>query len=220
MRVSTFHRPSPALVIALIALFVSLGGTGYAASRIAASHSRSAGAQASKALTKRQINALIAGYFKAHQAGLVGQTGSAGTAGAPGAAGAPGTQGPQGPGALPIVASTTSATAGAQPAGTAGPWSFTLTCGGGGATFTIHGPGTVGGTTSLASGVGAATTYVGTSGSIGSGANSSIGSGGQMSQTEFLQSGSTLYEVKMLMTAVNGGLFNNCTLVGDAIPVS
>jgi hypothetical protein len=41
-----------------------------------------------------------------------------------------------------------------------------------------------------------------------------------MSQTEFLQSGSTLYEVKMLMTAVNGGLFNSCSLVGDAIPVS
>jgi hypothetical protein len=225
MRLSTFRRPSPALVIAVIALFVSLGGTGYAASTIAGSQRQSAGGKAPKALTKRRVDALIAGYFNAHKDELVGPsgsrgpTGATGAAGTAGAAGTTGGQGPQGPGALPIRASGSSASAEPQPAGTAGPWSFALTCNGGGATFTIHGPGTVGGTTSLASGVGAATTYVSASGPIGSGSNASIGLGGQMSQTEFLQSGSTLYEVKMLMTAVNG-LFNTCSLIGDAIPVS
>lgn len=217
------HRPSPALVIAIVALFVSLGGTGYAASTIAGSQRQSTGGKTPKALTKRQVNALIAGYFTAHQAHLVGPAGAKGAAGIvgpPGGQGPLGPQGPQGPGAIPILASVTSANTEPQPAGAAGPWSFALTCKGSGATFSIHGPGTVGGTTSLAAGGGAATTYIGDRGPIGSGADSAVNSGSQMSQTEFLRSGSTLYEVNMMLTAVNGGLFDTCNLVGDAIPVS
>jgi hypothetical protein len=64
-----------------------------------------------------------------------------------------------------------------------------------------------------------ATTYVGGPGPIGAASSAAIGSGGQLSQTEYLQSGSTLYEVKILMTASNGGLFEDCEVVGDAIPV-
>jgi hypothetical protein len=41
-----------------------------------------------------------------------------------------------------------------------------------------------------------------------------------MSQTQYLVSDSTMYEVTMLMTAVNGGLFNTCDLTGAAVPVS
>jgi hypothetical protein len=41
-----------------------------------------------------------------------------------------------------------------------------------------------------------------------------------MSQTLVLQSGSTVYQVQYLMTAGNGGLFEDCSVVGDAIPIS
>jgi hypothetical protein len=119
-----------------------------------------------------------------------------------------------------IQASTTSAQSGEQPAGSAGPWTFTLTCGAGGpATLTTHGPGTIGGTTSLATGGNQAATYVGAPGAIGGGATAAIGQGGQMSQTVFLQSGTTIMKVQWLMTASNGGLFESCTVVGDATQV-
>jgi hypothetical protein len=74
----------------------------------------------------------------------------------------------------------------------------------------------VGGTTSIAAGGGAATTYVGSPGSIGAGASSNVGTGAQMSVNDFLQFGSTIAEVRVLMTASNGGLFEDCTLIGDA----
>jgi hypothetical protein len=116
-----------------------------------------------------------------------------------------------------IYSSTSSASSGAQAAGIAGPWSFTLNCPPSGpASFTIHGPGTVGGTTSIAAGGNAGTTYVGAPGSIGSGASSNAGTGAQMSVNDFLQSGSTIAEVRVLITASNGGLFEDCTVIGDA----
>lgn len=153
--------------------------------------------------------------------GPQGQKGEPGAPGAPGAKGDTGPTGPQGPGAVPISLNISSAQSGAQPAGAAGPWSFTLTCSPGGpASFTIHGPGNVGGTTSLATGGAKAETYVGGMGSIGGGATSAIGNGGQMSVADFLQSGSTLYQLNVLITATNGGLFEICDVVGDAVPVS
>jgi hypothetical protein len=114
-----------------------------------------------------------------------------------------------------ISASNTSANTTA--AGSAGPWTFDLTCSansGGTASFTVHGPGTIGGTTSLG-GVGAATTYVGAPGPINSGAVAAVSSGAQMSQTAFLQSGTTIMKIQWLMTATSG-LFELCSVVGDA----
>jgi hypothetical protein len=220
------RRPSPALVLAAIALFVSLAGTGYAATKLTASPSHrttAAKATKSKALTKSQVNRLIGSYIATHHLGLrgpAGTTGPGGPSGPGGGTGPTGSQGPAGPGAIRIAASGTSADATPHPAGTAGPWTFSLTCSGTGATFTIHGPGKVGGTTSLAGGGSAATTYVGGLGPIGAGSNAGVGPGVQMSQTQYLVSDSTMYEVTMLMTAVNGGLLNTCDLTGAAVPVS
>jgi Collagen triple helix repeat (20 copies) len=85
--------PSPATVIALVALFVALGGTGYAATRIvhSAAHKKSK-APSSGALIRKEV----AKYFAAHKAQLVGPPGPAGLPGAPGAPGAEGKQGPKG----------------------------------------------------------------------------------------------------------------------------
>jgi hypothetical protein len=229
------RRPSPAFVLAGIALFASLGGTGYAATSLTrAPAGRAAVKKKSKPLTKSQVDKEIAAYLKAHHSqlqgsagpagargatGAAGATGATGAAGAAGAAGGQGVQGPPGPGAIRLLANTTSATSGAQPVATAGPWSFTLTCAPGGpATFTTHGPGTVGGTTSLG-GAGTATTYVGAPGPIGAGSAAAVSEGAQMSQTLYLRSGSTVYQVQYLMTAGDGGLFEDCSVVGDAIPI-
>jgi hypothetical protein len=207
MKRLTPRRPSPAFVLAVVAVFASLGGTGYATSKTA------------KPLTKKQINKLIASYVKAHRSTLTGPAGSPGGQGVQGVAGADGKDGAAGPGATRIVGSGDSTAPAAQPVGAVGPWSFTLTCNPSNATFTVHGPGTVGGTTSLATGGGTANTYVGAEGAIGGGAASVVGSGAQMSQTLFLHSGSTIAEVKILLTALNPGLFNQCNVIGDAVPV-
>lgn len=117
-----------------------------------------------------------------------------------------------------IYFSTTSGT-GDHVAGKAGPWTFTLTCAGGGpASLVVTGPGTIASTTSLAAGSSAATTFVGKSGPIGAGAVSSVGDNAQMSQTEFLKSGSTIMKVQWHMTA-SPGLFESCDVIGDAVAV-
>jgi type II secretory pathway pseudopilin PulG len=204
------RRPTPAFVLACIALFAAMGGTGYAAQHT------------SKPLSKSQINKLIASYFKSHKSKLVGPRGATGPAGANGANGTNGTngdRGPQGPGAIPLSLSTTSTTPSAQQVGNAGPWSFTLTCPPGGpAAFTVHGPGNIGGTTVI--GGSPATPYVGGMGPIGGGATTTVGTGGNALLDNQLQSGSSLYELKMLISAGNGGLFETCNVTGEAIPVS
>src|SRR6266516_4858628 len=92
-------RPSPALLVAGLALALALGGTGYAALRLPAN---SVG-------TKQVINgSLLKRDFKAGQlprgprgprgfAGAAGATGPAGPAGPGGAQGVQGVQGVQGP---------------------------------------------------------------------------------------------------------------------------
>jgi hypothetical protein len=195
--------------MASIAVFLVLGGTAYAAAR-----STNAGqGKTSQPLTKKQVKKLIAKYVKTHRAQLRGP------AGAQGATGGQGDAGPAGPGAVRIAASGSSSNGAPVTAGTAGPWTMTLTCSGANATMKVIGPGTVGGTTSLAAGGGEASSYIGGPGPIGSGANFVINTGGQMTQDLFLQSGSTLYELRTLMTASSGELFTNCLLVGDAIPI-
>ena len=72
--------PSPATVIALIALFVTLGGTGYAATH----HADAASKHTKKktALTARKVNSLIKTYFNKNKQALIGPAGAPGKAGA------------------------------------------------------------------------------------------------------------------------------------------
>jgi hypothetical protein len=85
------RRPSPAMVVALIALFVALGGGAYAAIKLP---TNSVG---TKQLKKGAVTPpkLSASTLKQ----LQGKSGPPGTPGAPGAPGQPGGTGPAGPGA-------------------------------------------------------------------------------------------------------------------------
>src|SRR3954451_11319541 len=109
MKRLTPRRPSPAFVLAVVAVFASLGGTGYAPSKT------------TKPLTRKQINKLIASYVKAHRSALKGPAGAPGVQGVQGVAGATGNDGAAGPGANRIHDSRVSAQATAQPAGSVGP---------------------------------------------------------------------------------------------------
>jgi len=94
------HRPSPATVLASVALMAALGGTGYAAVVLPAN---SVGATQLKkdAVTSLKVKdgSLLAADFKAGQmpAGPAGPAGSTGPAGPTGSAGATGPAGPAGP---------------------------------------------------------------------------------------------------------------------------
>ena len=67
--------PSPAMVIALLALFVALGGTGYATTHHASPAKKK---KKSAPLTVRKVNSLIQTYFNKHKATLVGPPGTNG----------------------------------------------------------------------------------------------------------------------------------------------
>ena len=110
-------RPSPALVISIVALFVALGGTGYAAvqlprASVGAKHLK----KNSVSSAKVKNSSLVLGDFKASERsklhgargvagaagveglrGLVGPQGAQGGVGLPGADGDPGSQGIPGP---------------------------------------------------------------------------------------------------------------------------
>ena len=105
------RRPSPALVIALLALFVALGGTSYAVKKIG---SRQIADNSVKSVDVRNNNltgtdikdgSLLGGDFAAGQlpagpagpAGPQGPRGNTGPKGDTGETGATGAQGPQGP---------------------------------------------------------------------------------------------------------------------------
>ncbi|MGZ8693885.1 MAG: hypothetical protein ACXWYS_00405 [Gaiellaceae bacterium] len=97
------RRPSPATVIACLALLVALGGTGYAATQLPPN---SVGRQQLRAnvidSSKVQDASLFARDFKKGQLprglrGATGATGAAGPAGATGAVGATGATGAAGP---------------------------------------------------------------------------------------------------------------------------
>lgn len=86
----TWRLPSPAMVVALVALAVALGGTGYAATSL----SRPATGAAAKKKTAKRTNdnkqdiGLLTAFFNSNKASLRGAVGPAG---------AQGQQGPQGP---------------------------------------------------------------------------------------------------------------------------
>jgi hypothetical protein len=126
--------------------------------------------------------------------------------------------------AVRISASTsaTTNTTHTVPAGSLGPWTFKLTCkafglnSGGLASFKIIGPGTVGGTHTIASGINGGNTFVEALAPIGTGFITTADQNEQLSATFFLQSGSTLAQVNLLLTATNNAPPENCELVGAA----
>ena len=97
-------RPSPATVISLVALFVALGGTGYAAIVLAPRNSVNSASVVNGSLQKVDLSQKAVAALKGNRgargaqgaAGAAGVAGSAGTAGATGPAGAVGPSGPQG----------------------------------------------------------------------------------------------------------------------------
>src|SRR5215218_9370599 len=101
------RAPSHSTVIAYLALFTALGGTGYAATRIGSKEIKDNSIQ-SRDIKNRAI-ALTDISTKA-RASLRGQRGAQGIAGAPGAPGTPGGQGPAGPSGVPADAAVVSAT--------------------------------------------------------------------------------------------------------------
>jgi len=93
MHAIRFGRPSPAMVVALIALFVALGGTGYAASQLggpAASTAKKAKKHKKSTSDSAQDIKLIKQQAKKLR-GPKGNTGAPGSPGSAGAAGAAGT---------------------------------------------------------------------------------------------------------------------------------
>jgi hypothetical protein len=150
MRRQPLRRPSPALVISLIALFVALGGTGYAATQVgrpAASlakrhhkkkHSTQACLASASALCPALLSAVDAEFAKQIQA-LNIHSGAPGPPGQPGNTGGQGNQGPQGndgaqgPGAVTLNYTDTSPSTSMMPpattVGTVGPFTFQVNCG-------------------------------------------------------------------------------------------
>lgn len=86
---SRSYRPSPSLVVAILALFVALGGTGYAATQVVGKGARHG----------RHGRHLAKGH--AHAKGERGPRGPAGPQGRPGPTGPAGQIGPTGPQGVP-----------------------------------------------------------------------------------------------------------------------
>jgi hypothetical protein len=102
--------PSPAIVIATIALLLALGGSGYAAT-VGAKKSPAPMRAHGRRLTRAEVKRLIASYLKTHQQMPGGVAGVGGPAGAVGLPGPGGPTGPEGPSGLPGPAGPTATTA-------------------------------------------------------------------------------------------------------------
>ena len=93
------RRPSPATIISLVALFVALGGTSYAAIALAPKNSVGSAQVINGSLLKKDLSKKTVAALKGNRGlrGPAGAAGSAGPAGATGPAGAVGATGPVGP---------------------------------------------------------------------------------------------------------------------------
>jgi Collagen triple helix repeat (20 copies) len=245
-----FGRPSPALVIALVALFVSLGGTGYAASQGTGAGASKA-KTAAKPVTKAQVNKMIAGYLTAHRAELQGATGPGGAAGKNGDAGAKGDAG--GKGDQGEKGDTgDKGDSGDQgdkgdtgdkgergEAGPQGPGAISLVYSGspvqgpkqlatvGPWTFTLtcepigtNSTLTINGPGELTQSVSTGSVPTLTNTPIGAGQTLQVNIGQHLVETGFLTSGTTTYQLDIQMRAEFPSPFLSCPVVGDAIPVS
>jgi hypothetical protein len=99
MRKLHVRRPSPALAVSMVALFVAMGGTGYAAITLPKNSVKAkqivAGAVGSSEVKNKSLK--LTDFASSTRTGLKGpkgDTGAVGPAGAAGAAGAPGAPGP------------------------------------------------------------------------------------------------------------------------------
>jgi hypothetical protein len=114
-----------------------------------------------------------------------------------------------------ISASTTSGHT--VPAGSAGPWTMSMRCRTDRAIFTIKGPGSAGGATTIATGVTAGNTFVDAMAAIGADGFTKIADQGQQeSFTLFLKSGAKLAEVNLMLTAGVGAPIP-CVATGTAV---
>jgi hypothetical protein len=214
------RRPSPAMVVAALALFLALVGSGFAAT------SGHVAAQKRKpkhpaALTAAGVNKLIGAYLRHHK---IGQRGL------PGAMGTPGKTGPQGPGAKQINVSISGPRTPFLIA-TVGPWQVLMSCNGD-VSVNILGPGSFFGTISLgaqnanpAAPEAAATTVLNRAlGASGFTANTMNASGmSQQAATDVqLVSGSTMEELHLQLTASpeSGNPNGKCSVTGSATPVT
>jgi hypothetical protein len=217
-------RPSPALVVAALALFLALVGSGFAAtSGHVAAHKRKPKHIA--ALTAAGVDKLIGAYLRHHR--ITGRRGATGRTGATGAAGQTGAQGP---GAKQIAVFIHGPRT-PFPIATIGPWTVRMDCTVG-VSANITGPGSFFATTNTGMpGVGAlaaetATTKVQTSplGASGFTVNTTNGSGmsQQVSTDVQLISGSTMEELHLQLTAnpVSGDPNSDCSVTGSATPVT
>jgi hypothetical protein len=209
-------RPSPALVVAGLALFASLGGTGYAASQLRSPARTAASKHKAAPLTSKQVNKLIAAYVAHHHIGARGPQGPAGPQGATGGTGAAGAKGPQGPGAQRIedlqVGEVTDDTF-----AEVGPWTLTMTCKSTGVEMVINGPDFISYTESFGLLNEPAATASNHGGA--NGFTSGVGNGYQQGIHAFLTSGSTMEDLSLEITASKGPP-EECEVVGDAIPAS
>jgi hypothetical protein len=198
-----------------VALFASLGGTGYAATHIdkGATAAKAKPKAAPKYVTSSQVNKLIGSYLKAHHVGATGPQGPQGPQGTAGTAGTNGKAGAQGPGAQPIDVRTAGEVSGVET--TIGPWSLTLDCSNTEGTKTvIDGPGTFTFTQSFG-----ATKAETTSADVSvNGFATGVGNGVQQGMHGFLVSGSTIIELN-LETYARKNTAQECGVIGDAIPV-
>jgi Collagen triple helix repeat (20 copies) len=127
------RRPRPATVISLIALFVALGGTSYAAFKIPKNSVGSPqvinGSLGTIDLSKKARAALKGNRGPQGPAGAQGAQGPSGPAGAAGAAGATGPQGPSGTAGASGAAGATGPSGAQGATGPAGPFPDPLTSG-------------------------------------------------------------------------------------------
>jgi hypothetical protein len=121
--------PSPATIISCIALFVALGGSGYAATRLATTHSDKSQAAPSASYAKARhkpsqkalIAAAVAKYLKAHRSEFIGPRGPVGQAGQPGGVGPKGDTGPAGFGSATATLTGPVSTVSSSPENLGGP---------------------------------------------------------------------------------------------------
>lgn len=105
------------------------------------------------------------------------------------------------------------------PAGHLGPWSMSLRCLLGQATFKIVGPGVAAESYTVDTPPNAGNTVVSGPIGINAGYNTSANGGQQLSLTAFLESGSKRAEIQLIMTATSGSP-TTCQVIGAATPVS
>ncbi len=206
----TPRHPSPAFALAAVALFVALGGTGYAATQGSGRVATAAKAsKTSKPLTAARVDRLIKQYVNSHLSSLTGPAGATGQTGTPGSAG---------PAPIAVVGTGVSTNSAAQTIATVGPWTVKMSCTSPGASATVTGPGDELATTTIAGTNGSAGGSYESAGAPGGAA--AVTAGSQISQVDFLSSDSTVYELKYNLQAATSGPDTDCTILGDAIKIS